>query len=302
MPSRLRREPRFDPASTTSIGSPSDGRLVGGIALPLQGRGFVADKDKNPARRYGTAELVGVLIRSAGHVHEMLPGGTLTVGDLSLPDGGEVTGHATHQLGRDVDVLFYLVDANGQPIASKAIPIEPDGTGTDYKDLSDGADDVPVRLDRARTWSFVEAVLSDPEGRVNRIYVVEHVRSLLIEHAEQVGAPQRIVALFGDVTCQPRFPHDDHMHIRLFCSVDDIDAGCEDTLPIYPWHLQHLSEHGRTFVPARPRSGRAKVTSVEQAARAASRKYGPFHPEVRAFLARRRAWVDKPHPGRAYCP
>ena len=44
--------------------------------------------------------------------------------------------------------------------------------------------------------------------------------------------------------CQPGFPHDDHMHIRFFCSPDDIEAGCLDTAPIFPWQKQSLKAAG----------------------------------------------------------
>ena len=294
--------PAFDPSLTTSIGSPTDGRLVGGIPLPMQGRGFIFDPGKDPQRRHGTVELVGAIVRAAGRVAEQFPGGTLTVGDLSLVEGGEIVGHATHRNGRDVDVRFYLADVRGEPIASKAIPIEPDGAGTDYGDLADGADDVEVQLDTARTWGLMAALLSLPEARINRIYVVEHVRSILLEYARTVGADADIVERFGQVTCQPSFPHDDHMHIRFYCSLDDIDAGCEDTAPLYPWQQRYLTSHGRTFRPPTPHARGAKVTSVAEAEAKAKRKYGRFHPDVTAFLKRRKGWTSKPHPGRPYCP
>lgn len=268
----------------------------------MQGRGFVFDPGKDPKRRHGTIELVGSLVTAAGRVAEQIPGGLLTVGDLSLIDGGELVGHATHRNGRDVDVRFYLTDAHGEPVASKAIPIEPDGSGTDYGDLADGADDVRVQLDAPRTWAFMAALLSQPEARINRIYVVEHVRSLLLEQARTVGADAELVERFGHVTCQPRFPHDDHMHIRFYCSLDDIDAGCEDTEPVYPWHQRYLSSQGRALRLPTPHARGGEVTSVAEAEAKARRKYGRFHPEVTAFLKRRKGWTSKPHPGRPYCP
>ena len=125
---------------------------------------------------------------------------------------------------------------------------------------------------------------------------------MLIEYARRVRADAVLVERFSNVTCQPRFPHDDHMHIRFFCSLDDIDAGCEDTPPVYPWHLQYLTSHERTVRSPSPPSSPAKVTSLEAAEKKAKKRYGPLHPEVVAFLKRRRVWARKPHPGRPYCP
>lgn len=272
------------------------------MPLPLRGEGFEFDPNKDPLHRYGTVELVQCIVRAARRVHEHFSQGVLTIGDLSRAQGGPLDGHASHQCGRDVDIRFPLLDAGNEPFPSKAIPIEPDGTGTDYRDLADGTDDVPVRLDTARLWAFVEALLAQPHARINRIYVVEHVRSILLDHARGVGADPTVVERFGHVTCQPRFPHDDHLHIRFFCTLDDIDAGCEDTLPIYPWHLRYLASHERTFRPPTPRQGkRGKVTTLQEAARRARRDHGPFHPDVTAFLERRRKWARKPHPGRPFC-
>ena len=54
-------------------------------------------------------------------------------------------------------------------------------------------------------------------------------------HVLEPGGFDAIVSRFGDVTCQPRFPHDDHMHIRVFCTAQDIAGGCNDVAPNYPW-------------------------------------------------------------------
>jgi hypothetical protein len=102
------------------------------------------------------------------------------------------------------------------------VPIEPDGRGWDFHDLVDPADDQRVRIDVPRTWRFVRALLEDDEAAVQRIFVVEHVRTMLLEHAERVRAPRAVRARFEDVTCQPGYPHDDHLHVRFFCSAEDV--------------------------------------------------------------------------------
>jgi penicillin-insensitive murein endopeptidase len=290
-------------AFSTSMQNPVDGWLVGGVPLPLKGRGYRFNPHKDPRRRYGTVELVQALVRAAGKVEDAHPGGELTINDIAMPAGGEIGGHASHRNGRDVDVMFYLVGPNGQPFPSKSIPIEPNGTGFDYRDLSKAEDDIPVKLDVARTWAFVSALVGDPGAHINRIFVVEHVRAMLLAHAEKIGAPGHIVERFGHVTCQPKFPHDDHFHIRFFCAIDDIAEGCEDTFPIYPWHEAHLADAGVQvrLAKARPKKKKPKLTSVKDAANKARNKYGKLHAEVEAFLERRKEWVDKPHPGRPFC-
>lgn len=291
----------LDGEASTSIGSPAEGRLDGSVPLPLHGPGYRFDPRKPPQRRHGTVELVQALIHAAGAVHAELPGNTLTIGDLSMPEGSTIGGHASHRSGRDVDVMFYLLDESDQPFGGKPIPLEPDGTGHDYADLSDASDDVKVHIDVPRTWRFVQELLAAETVEINRIYVVEHIRNMLLEHARKIGAPRTVVERFGHVTCQPRFPHDDHMHIRVFCTPQDIEAGCLDTRPLYPWHLSVLRNAGvEPELAGRRKTKRPRLTSVTKAREKAAAKQ-ELHPDVVAFLDRRKAWAKKPHPGRKYC-
>jgi penicillin-insensitive murein endopeptidase len=299
-------DPLTTPASrSTSIGTCTEGRLEGGIALPLTAPGLLFHPDKDPGSRFGTVELVAGLVRAAGAVERARPGAPLTVSDLAREGGGEISRHASHRSGRDVDVLFYLLREDGQPLVpAKAIPLDPEGRGTDYGDLADPADDVPVTLDAARTWSFLAALLADESAAVQRIFVVEHLRRRLLDEARRVEAPAELVQRFAEITCQPGFPHDDHMHVRVFCSAEDIAAGCIDAPPIYPWRTAALAEAGVEPVLAgrgddeAPRPKRKPdIKTIEQARAEA----GPMHEDVIAFLDRRQSWVKRPHPGRRWC-
>lgn len=300
------------PSRSTSIGTCTEGRLEGGLPLPLSAAGLLFHPDKDPGSRFGTVELVGGLVRAAAAVERAMPGVPVTVSDLSREGGGEISRHASHRSGRDVDVLFHLRRESGEPfVPAKAIPLDPEGRGTDYGDLADPADDVPVELDAARTWSFVAALLADEATAVQRILVVEHVRSRLLAEARRVEAPAAVIQRFAEVTCQPGFPHDDHMHIRVFCSAEDIAAGCIDAPPIYPWRTAALASAGvqatlagsgddespRPKAAAKAPKRRPDIKTIAEARAEA----GPMHEDVIAFLDRRQAWVKRPHPGRRWC-
>jgi len=288
-------------AESTSVGGPRDGRVEGAVALPARGPGFESHARRpNPEAIWGTVEMVQALVRAAGVVHEALPGGTLRINDLGFREGGPIPHHGSHRAGRDVDVLFYLLDDDGAPMPSVGAFLDPRGIGVDFKDLSVRDDDVVVRLDAPRTWRFVQALLEGPRGDdVQRIFVAEHLRTLLLREAERARAPRAIRERFGQITCQPGYPHDDHLHIRFHCTAEDMAGGCEDSPPVYPWRRAALRAEGLRPAIHRPRPDRPQAPRVtHEEARAEA---GAMHPRVERWLERREAWLEAPHPGRPFC-
>ena len=292
----------LDGERSRSIGAPTDGRLEGGVRLPDRGPGFRSNPRRpNAEARYGTVEMVQALVRAAGVVHEDVPGSYLVLNDLGYEAGGPIARHGSHRAGRDVDVLFYLLDAEGQPWPSIGAFLDPEGHGVDFRDLADPDDDIDVYLDAPRTWRFVRALIEDPEtGRwVQRIFVAEHIRALLLAEAESSRAPRETRERFEAITCQPGYPHDDHLHIRFYCTPDDMAHGCEDSPPIYPWRRVELRSLGLRPRVHRPRPDRpASPTVSAEEARAAA---GAMDARVERWLERREAWMRPPRTGRPYC-
>ncbi len=289
---------------TTSIGAPARGTLNGGIELPLRGPGFFHNPRRPAGARFGTVETLQAVVRAAAVVEREMPGSSLTVNDLSLRNGGPIAQHGSHQSGRDVDILFYALDAKRKPVPAVGVPLDATGQGTDYKDLAIPSDDQLIRIDLPRTWRFMQALLEEAPGHVQRIFIVEHLRSMLLAEAERVRAPKATIQRFDEVTCQPSTPHDDHMHVRFFCTPEDMASGCEDSAPVYPWRLSALAALG-----LEPKLASTKRTPEERADRAARtttaaearKRAGKMHRKVVQFLKEREAWVKQPHPGRIYC-
>lgn len=288
--------------TSTSIGSVTSGRLLGGVPLPDGGKGFRFNDRRSAEARYGTVETVRAIMRAAAVVEDAMPGSQLVVNDIGFARGGKIAHHGSHRAGRDADILFFLQDAEGRPVPSVGAPLDPDGVGYDFKDLSIAEDDVRVQFDAPRTFRFVRALLEQPDSAVQRIFVVEHLRAKLLAEAERSHAPAALKARLAEVTCQPGYAHDDHLHVRWFCSEEDLTQGCEDAPPIYPWRADALRAAGVDPQPQR----RVRVQDpapvvTEQEAEGAVRRQKP-HPDVIAFLERRKAWTKQPHPGRPYCP
>lgn len=85
---------------------------AGFVQLPASGTGFTS---YSPAdRRWGTPAMVYGLIAGAqdwATDHPDRP--RMGVGDLSLINGGPISGHVSHQVGKDVDVRPVRTDAEG---------------------------------------------------------------------------------------------------------------------------------------------------------------------------------------------
>ena len=275
--------------NSSSLGSVVDGSLRDGARLAQQGPGFRRRPDKPLTTTYGVDELVFALQQAARGVGQAYPGSELTIGDIALEIGGPLDGHASHQSGRDVDVMFYLLNDEKQPVAGRAIPIEPDGHGYDYNDLAKLEDDERVWFDVDRNTDFIFRLLAEPSIEVQRIFLADHLRSTIAKRAASLKLPKEVQARFLEVTCQPKFPHDDHFHIRIYCDAADIAEGCPDMPPIFSWHKARLREQNvAAKLAGRPKPSRAKQTSMAQAKAQA----GTLHPEVEAFLQRRKTWAE----------
>ncbi len=286
---------------STSIGGPRDGRVQGAVALPESGPGVRSNgRRPNPEAIYGTVEMVQALVQAAGVVHREIPGGTLMINDLGFREGGPIAHHGSHRAGRDVDLLFFLIDRRGNPIESVGAFLDERGRGYDFRDLSTPRDDVLVRMDLPRTWRFIRALLEGPHANhVQRIFVAEHLRTLLVSYAERARAPRAVRVRFGELTCQPGYPHDDHLHIRFYCTPEDMAAGCEDSPPVYAWRRSELRALGLTPVMNHPRADRPdppRVSAAEARGRA-----GRVHSRVREWLAKRETWMAAPNTDRAFC-
>ena len=286
----------FDSAS---VRNPNDGALRGGVPLPLTAPGLRFNPGRDPKARYGTVEMVRGLVDAGSRVDRELGGLPVTINDLSYEHGGPIPHHRSHQSGRDVDVLFYQLGPDGEPIASVGTFFDRSGVAVDFRDLADPSDDVALRLDVPRTWLFLQALIEDDDAQLQDIFVAEHLRTLLLDYAQARDVPATTIARFADMSCQPSYPHDDHFHFRFFCAPDDIAEGCRDSKPMYPWQRQRLKDAGVRPLPLAPtrRRAKAKIVTHEEAREAA----GPMDAEVERWLELRTQWLDPPHPGRTYC-
>ena len=179
--------------------------------------------------RYTTDELATALAGAAARVAAEFPGSVLSLGNLSARAGGPIPFSVSHQNGLDADVAFYVRDAAGAP----ALPPDYLHFGADLRSRDHGGG---WRFDTPRTWAFVRALLSDPTVDVQWLFVSTALRAVLLARARSSGAPPALLARAARVLHQPGDapPHDDHLHVRIYCPAGDRPLGCEDRGPRWP--------------------------------------------------------------------
>ena len=104
--------------TSISTGRASKGRIIDGVRMPDRGEGFFTrDAWRDRGNRYGTQELVDLLIGVSRRVHAKVPDTRIVIADLSARGGGDVKAwHRSHQSGRDVDICFFQRDASGKSV------------------------------------------------------------------------------------------------------------------------------------------------------------------------------------------
>jgi penicillin-insensitive murein endopeptidase len=223
----------FTDGTSVALGRADRGVLRSGRALALTGEGFLVPPlwaARNT--RFGTDELVSAIERAAARVACEHPGALLGVGDLSQRGGGNMPFHRSHENGRDADLLFYSVDAEGAPLApADAMPRYRGHKLRAHPPYEDLGHPIGRRFfDAERNWALVAALLEDPEIDVEYLFVSQEIRERLIDEARSVGAPSATLLAAEYALKQPSGfpPHDDHLHLRVRCSAADRALGCVD--------------------------------------------------------------------------
>lgn len=207
------------PLATRSIGFYSKGCLAGAEALPVTGPGAGAPLWQamrlSRNRNWGHPALVDFIERFAVKVPKVSGWSGILVGDMSQPRGGPMrTGHASHQIGLDVDI--WLTPSPGRVLTqedrekiSATMMVRPDRLDVDPKAFT--RDHVAV----------IRAAAQDPQ--VERIFVNAAIKKALCREAGgDRGWMEKV---------RPYWGHDAHMHVRLYCQKDSPDCRPQEPPP-----------------------------------------------------------------------
>jgi penicillin-insensitive murein endopeptidase len=181
------------------IGSYAKGCAAGLVQLPENGPSWQAMR-LSRGRNWGHPELVDFII-DLSQTAQQIGWKGLYVGDMSQPRGGPMTsGHASHQIGLDVDIWqlppksLSLSRAEREKISS--IPVRSDDQRSVTKNWT------------ARHQAVMRAAALDP--RVDRIFVAAAVKIEMCKTATRKDKAwlQKIRPVAG---------HETHFHVRLKC-------------------------------------------------------------------------------------
>lgn len=209
---------------------PHRGVLTDAASLPRMGQGYKWLRDDD--RHYATTRLVGAIERAAATVAIERPGALLSVGDLSLKSGGQLMPHLSHRTGRDADLLLYVTTLDGAPVESPGfVHVGPDGLAWDE------AHRRYVRFDVERQWLLVKTLVLDEEARIQWVFASRTVEAMLLEFARARGESGETMFRAQEAMLQPvpGGEHDDHVHVRTQCAIDEMAQGCEPTGPARHW-------------------------------------------------------------------
>jgi penicillin-insensitive murein endopeptidase len=214
--------------TSVSVGKPSGGYLVDAKRLPDSGDGFKTQEVwRTRNNRYGTDELLDLIVGVGRRMATQVTDVKLVVADLSSERGGAARAwHRSHQSGRDVDLVYYMRGADGKPWEADAMRV--------FDANARAKDGSGITVDVPRMWLVVKALITAPEARVQWIFMYEPIAAKVIEQATKLGEPEALIARARKTLKQPgdSARHDDHFHVRVYCSDRDREFGCVDIGPM----------------------------------------------------------------------
>ena len=143
--------------------------------------------------------------------------GTLLVGDVSQPRGGpSLSGHASHQVGLDADVWFWL-DA---PAETQQLGHHARGKISAVSMLNDKRNGLHAK--RLGTLQIAVLKLAAEDSRVQRIFVNPHIKKELCRVTDKATWLKKI---------RPWWGHHYHFHIRLMCPEREPQCRAQAAVP-----------------------------------------------------------------------
>lgn len=210
---------------SVSVGDVSEGFLARAtrVNLPQPHTAFLPVQFKRNLA-YTTDEMAALVQTASEVTARKHPAAVVFLGNFSARHGGHIPYSVSHNSGRDCDLAFFMRDAQGHDF------VPPDLVELDENGVWTREDGQQFFFDTPRNWTLIEALLAHDGGALQYIFLSNGLKRLLLEHARASGAPAAVIQAADEVIAQPggALPHNDHFHLRAYCSDDDVWGGCVD--------------------------------------------------------------------------
>ncbi len=187
-----------------SVGTANRGHLVRGVALPQSPELYTIRK---PDESYGSSHsirlLQGAIARfRRSHAYT----GEVVIGSISKRGGGRLSGHKSHQSGRDVDIRLLLARGHKR--------------GTVPESVSD--------VDWEATWALLYELLRTEE--IEYVFLDSRRQKYLHRAAKRAGVSSANLEKWiqyprssgtRDGIVRHAKGHTSHFHVRFFCGPDE---------------------------------------------------------------------------------
>jgi penicillin-insensitive murein endopeptidase len=224
--------PEEDQELSRSVGTSSDGYLVEGKTLVVPWPHLaMLDVQSRRDLNHSTDRVLGILDAASAFVASRHPGAVVYLGNMGREGGGDIPYSISHNSGRDADIAFMVKGADGLPaVMPTLLPLDESGR-------YEGEHGV-YEFDVERSWSLARGLIEHAGDDLQYLFVANWLRDAMIAHAEAAGEPAEVVARAKKAMRQPTasLPHNDHFHLRVYCSVEDYASGCKDTGRRQPWY------------------------------------------------------------------
>ncbi len=215
---------------SVSVGTVTDGRIMNAVPLAYPGRTYgVLPRQYHRSLGYGSRELIAALVAASEYVERVHSGSILWFGNIGRRHGGDIPWSVSHNAGRDADLAFYTTDPDGNLVQPPdLLHYRADGRSREYGGY--------YRFDTPRNWTLVKGLVVSPHSQVQYLFISNPLRQMLLDYARSRGEPAAIVDRAARLMQQPGrdIPHDDHLHVRVYCSAFDRTGGCENLGRVHP--------------------------------------------------------------------
>lgn len=177
---------------------------------------------------YTSDEMYRLVEQAGAHVAKRFPDAVIPLGNFGAQGGGDIPYSFSHNSGRDADLGFFVRGEDGEPATPDNL-VAMDANGQAEAVDAQGQTH-RYRFDAPRNWALVEGLIRADAASLQYIFISNPLKRILLKEARKQGASPEIIRKAGVLLHQPggALPHNNHFHLRVYCSKTDVESGCVD--------------------------------------------------------------------------